>query len=138
MADGRADAVRDRRSTSRRERREPQVPRLRILFVCTSGIARSRTAAQLFEGLALASGRCETRAVGTAPWASRRLTTRELAWADVVVVMEPEHRDVIRRFWADHDTKVHVLGIPDDYDPDEAALKKILEDKLSAVLERLT
>jgi predicted protein tyrosine phosphatase len=133
MADGRPDVMKAVEARAPR----PQGAGIRVLFVCTAGIARSRTAAKVFEALAHASGGCETRAVGIARWAVHRLTTRQLAWADVVVVMEPEHRDVIRRFWADQLPKVHVLGIPDDYDPDEAELKTVLTNKLAVVLQRL-
>jgi len=110
---------------------------MNILFVCTHHVARSPTAAALFNDLAGASSRHRVRSVGLAAAASRRLTTRELAWADVVVVMEPAHQTLIARRWPQQGAKVRLLGVPDDYDPDEPDLRALLMPKLSALLAEL-
>lgn len=54
---------------------------------------------------------------------------------DVVAVMEPEHLAEIRRHWPAHAQKVRVLGVPDDYDPEEPELRRVLESKVRALLE---
>ena len=77
------------------------------------------------------------RSAGTGAAAARRLTTRELAWADVVAVMERRHVAEIRRYWPDHLPKVRVLGVPDDYDPGEDELRTLLTDKVRALVEAL-
>lgn len=74
------------------------------------------------------------RSAGTAPGAPRRLTTRDLAWADVIAVMEPEQLAVIRRHWPDYAPKARVLDVPDDYDPGEPELRKVLLPKIRALL----
>jgi predicted protein tyrosine phosphatase len=110
---------------------------MNILFVCTHHVARSPMAAALFTELAGPTGRYMVRSAGLATNTSRRLTTREMAWADVVAVMEPAHSAVIARRWPNHAAKVWVLDVPDDYDPEEPELRALLTPKLRALLEEL-
>ena len=110
---------------------------LNVLFVCTANVARSPLAAEVFRDLAESDGRYATRSAGTASWATRRLTTRNLAWADVVVVLESRHRAEIRNLWPDQLSKVRVLGVPDDYDPEDSELRDLLTEKLNALLAEL-
>jgi predicted protein tyrosine phosphatase len=110
---------------------------MNVLFVCTHHVARSPMAAALFSELAGASGRHLVQSVGLATSASRRLTTRELAWADVVVVMEPAHLALIARRWPQQVAKVRILDVPDDYDPDEPDLRVLLIPKLRHLLAEL-
>jgi predicted protein tyrosine phosphatase len=91
---------------------------MNVLIVCTHHVARSPMAAAVFNDLAGASSRHRVHSVGLAADASRRLTTRELAWADTVVVMEPTHQALIARRWPQQGAKVRVLDVPDDYDPE--------------------
>jgi len=57
------------------------------------------------------AGGHEVRSAGTASHASRRLTTRDLAWADVIGVMEARHLEMIRQHWPHHADKVIVLDV---------------------------
>ena len=109
---------------------------MNVLFVCTENVARSRAAETLFRELQGRTGRHEVRSVGTASHAARRLTTRDLAWADVIAVMEPRHLDVIRRHWPHHAEKAMVLDVGDLFLPDEAELRDALESKIRTLLER--
>jgi predicted protein tyrosine phosphatase len=110
---------------------------MNVLFVCTHHVARSPMAATLFSELLGAKSRHMVRSVGLATSASRRLTTRELAWADVVVVMEPAHLALIARRWPQQVGKVRMLDVPDDYDPGEPELRVLLIPKLLALLAEL-
>jgi predicted protein tyrosine phosphatase len=110
---------------------------MNVLFVCTHHVARSPMAAALFNELTGASSQHRVRSVGLASGANRRLTTRELAWANVVVVMEPVHQTLIARRWPQHTAKVRLLDVPDDYEPDEPALRALLIPKLHALLAAL-
>jgi predicted protein tyrosine phosphatase len=94
-------------------------------------------ATEIFLELAGRYSGCAARSVGTAPWAMRRLTTRDLTWADVVAVMESRHLAEIRTLWPDHVGKVRVLEVPDDYDPGEPELRDLLTDKLKTLLTEL-
>jgi protein-tyrosine-phosphatase len=109
---------------------------MNVLFVCTENVARSRVAEKRFRELQGPTARHAVRSVGTAPHAARRLTTRDLAWADVVGVMEPGHRDVVRKYWPHHAGKVVVLGVADLFLPDEVELREALESKLRILLDR--
>jgi predicted protein tyrosine phosphatase len=110
---------------------------MNVLFVCTHHVARSPMAAALFSEVAGATSPYTVRSVGLAPSASRRLTTRELAWADVVVVMEPAHLALIARRWPQQVAKVRILDVPDDYDPGEPDLRVLLIPKLRHLLAEL-
>ena len=94
-------------------------------------------AAALFSELAGASSRHLVQSAGLAAGASRRLTTRELAWADVVVVMEPAHLALIARRWPQQAGKVRMLDVPDDYDPGEPDLRVFLIPKLRHLIAEL-
>ena len=58
---------------------------MKVLFVCTENVARSRAAETLFHELQGGSGRHEVRSVGTASHAARRITTRELEILQLIV-----------------------------------------------------
>jgi len=108
--------------------------RLRVLFVCSRNQWRSPTAEAVFwrmPGLAVRSG-------GTSPKARKRVQERDLAWADVVLVMEGVHRERLRQRFgrAARDVPVHVLGIPDDFQHMDPELVGILEDVVPPVLRR--
>ena len=110
---------------------------MNVLFVCTGNVARSPAADIVFRELAGADKRHAARSVGTGWAAVRRLTTRELAWADVVAVMERTHVAHIQQFWPDHVRKVRILDVPDDYDPSEGELHAVLREKITALIESL-
>jgi hypothetical protein len=48
--------------------------------------------------------------------------------------MEPGHLAEVRAHWADQAHKVRVLGVPDDYDPDEPELRSLLMGKIRELL----
>jgi len=110
---------------------------MNVLFVCTENIARSPMAAALFTELLGSDARHHARSVGVASHAKRRLTTRELAWADVVAVMEMQHLELIRMQWPDSEVKIVVLDVPDLYKPSDAALRDLLMPKIQALIEEL-
>ena len=110
---------------------------MKVLFVCTRNVARSRMAESLLGEMLREHGRHEARSVGTASDASRRLTTRDIAWADVVAVMDDAHRALIEPSWPAHAHKVQVLGVLDEYDPDEPALRGVLAPKVRGLIARV-
>jgi len=110
---------------------------MNVLFVCTENLARSPTAEAIFRELVGGDDRHTARSAGTASCAPRRVTTRELAWADVVAVMEPRHLTLIREHWPDYSGKAVVLGVPDDYNPSEPELRAALTPKIQLLVEEL-
>lgn len=68
---------------------------LKVLFVCSRNRWRSPTAEQIFAD----RPGVETASAGTASDAETPLTVESVAWADLIVVMEPVHRTrLIARF----------------------------------------
>ncbi|MBI2460807.1 MAG: phosphotyrosine protein phosphatase [Candidatus Rokubacteria bacterium] len=106
---------------------------MKILFVCTGNIARSPTAEALFGELTRGQPH-EARSVGTSPSAPHPLAEADLAWADVVAVMEPAHRGFLEAYWPTYLPKVRVLGIPDLYPPHDPVLRELLAGKILALL----
>jgi predicted protein tyrosine phosphatase len=111
---------------------------MRVLFVCTYNISRSRVAEETFRILswsAPARGRHEARSAGITPQPGGRAITRsDVEWADVICVMEPSHEAAIRDRWPRHGSKIRVFGIPDEYQPDDPALRELLIRHLRALL----
>jgi len=106
---------------------------MKVLFVCTGNISRSPTAEALFRELT--AGRPhEARSAGTFPSAPRPLTEADLAWADIVAVMEPAHRTFIERHWPAHLPRVRVLDIPDLFPPHDPRLRELLAGKILELL----
>jgi predicted protein tyrosine phosphatase len=86
----------------------------RVLFLCSRNRLRSPTAEQVFA----AWPHLETDSAGLAADADTPLSVEQLAWAELIMVMEPAHR---RRLLVQHrdrlkGKRVVVLGIRDDYD----------------------
>jgi predicted protein tyrosine phosphatase len=77
----------------------------------------------------------EARSAGTDPDPSgRELTWRDVAWADVVCVMEPVHGAYIHERWKIPVEKIRVLGIPDIYQPGDPQLRELLTEHVRALL----
>jgi predicted protein tyrosine phosphatase len=108
------------------------MPRVRILFVCTANVDRRPPAEIALR--ALCPGVHETRSAGTSAGAARRLSGEDLDWADLVVVMEERHRELIRARWPERAASARVLGIPDRDARDDPALRSVLEARLPDLL----
>lgn len=96
-----------------------------ILFLCSQNRLRSPTAEQVFAdhpGL-------EVTSAGTNHDAENPLTGELVAWADIIVVMEKQHRTKLqKRFRSSlRGQRIICLDIPDNYafmDPDLVELLK--------------
>lgn len=105
----------------------------KLLFVCSVNKLRSRTAEEMFRG---AQG-FFVRSRGTEPDARVRVTAGDLGWADIVFLMEPRHRDRIRRKLRQEleGKRVVCLHIPDEYDFMDPALVALLKERLRPHLQ---
>lgn len=100
-----------------------------ILFVCSQGMIRSRTA----EVLAVRAG-LDARSCGTDTDAVVPVNDHLIRLADVIVCMEAFHAGIVREFMHAEGKDIHVLGIEDIYSPFETCLVAALTKKLDQVL----
>jgi len=87
--------------------------RLKVLFVCAMNKQRSVTAERMYAN----DARVEVRSAGVRSNACRRVSEADLHWAEVVFVMEREHKQwIAERFSGCELPAIEVLDIPDEYE----------------------
>ena len=105
-----------------------------VLFVCSRNKWRSPTAEKVFSNYPNLS----VRSAGLSPQSPRQLSSKDLSWADIVFVMEDQHkkrvRELSRRFQIEV-SKIVVLDIPDDYEFMDPELVLQLEQSVPLYLE---
>lgn len=100
-----------------------------ILFVCSQGRIRSRTA----EVLAVRGG-LDARSCGTDADAVVPINDNLIRLADVIVCMEEHHAVAVREFMHAEGTDIHVLEIEDIYEPFAPRLVALLSARLEFLL----
>jgi predicted protein tyrosine phosphatase len=100
-----------------------------VLFVCSQNRLRSPTAEHVFSGRA----DLEVTSAGTNNDAENPLSRDLIDWADVIVVMEKQHRAKVRKRFRDaiHGKRIICLDIPDNYAFMDPGLVAILESRLA-------
>lgn len=95
---------------------------------------RSVTAEQLYRN----DARLEVRSGGVRADANRRVSEEDLRWADVVFVMEREHKVwLTTRFEGLPQPRIEVLDIPDDYECMDPELQEMLRLMLGPEIDAL-
>lgn len=106
--------------------------RIQVLFICSRNQWRSPTAEQVWRRHPALS----VRSAGTSPNARHPVSADDLAWADVVFVMEEKHKSRLlagyRRLL--ENKPLHVLDIPDEYRYMDAELVELLQQSIGALL----
>lgn len=107
---------------------------MNVLFVCTAGMQRSPTGAELF-----ARKGYDTKYAGMLARGADELTADKLRWADHVVVMESRHRKFIQQNFPElyESTPLTTLNIPDIYVKNDPELIQLIEEKMEDVLDNL-
>lgn len=85
----------------------------KLLFVCSRNQWRSPTGEQIWRR----QPGIQARSAGTSPNARHKISAADIAWADLIFVMESKHKNRIRAEFGrllEH-KPIHVLDIPDDY-----------------------
>jgi len=102
---------------------------MNVLFICNQNLNRSKTAERIFKN------RFNTKSAGL--YNEKPVTESQLAWADVVVVMEDEHKiEVAKRFPELYlGKRILSLGIPDIYRYGQPELVELLRTKVDNFLE---
>ena len=106
---------------------------MNLLFVCSRNQWRSPTAEQLYrnqQGL-------QVRSAGTSSSARRRISARDIEWADLILVMEREHAQRIRKLFSLEleETPLEILDIPDDYAFMDPELVELAREELPSLQE---
>lgn len=105
---------------------------IHALFICSRNRLRSPTAEAIFAswpGVA-------TDSAGLSPDADVPLSAEQLAWADLILVMEKQHRSKLNRRFKSclHGKRVICLDIPDNYGYMQPELVALLEKKAGRLL----
>jgi len=105
---------------------------MNLLFVCSQNRLRSPTAEQVFAS----HPGCEVASAGTNNDAENPVTAELLEWADIVFVMERQHRNKLQQRFRPvlKTTRIICLDIPDDYDFMDEQLIRLLQAKVSRFL----
>lgn len=104
----------------------------RVLFICAKNKLRSPTAEHLFAS----HPGVETDSAGVNQDAEVPISTEQLCWADVIVVMESRHQAKLRRGFAQalKGKRIVCLDIPDDYDYMAPELVALLQKRAGRFL----
>ena len=99
----------------------------RILFLCSQNKLRSPTAEAVFAD----HPKLEVDSAGLNNDAEVPLSEEQVEWADLILVMEKEHRNRLNRKFgkALGGKRVVVLNIPDDYEYMDPTLIQLLKQK---------
>jgi len=102
-----------------------------ILVVCGRNKKRSRTAESIFKN----DNRFSIRSAGLSPKSDRKITENDLKWADLVFVMETEHRAKIWELYRNMELlSIEILDIPDDYEFMDNELIDLLTERINDTL----
>jgi Predicted protein tyrosine phosphatase len=102
-----------------------------ILVVCGRNKRRSRTAEHLFKN----DSRFAIRSAGLSPQSNRKLSEKDVLWADLILVMENIHRARIREeYRALALPPLEVLEIEDEYEFMAPELIQLLTERMNGIL----
>ena len=104
----------------------------RALFICSQNRLRSPTAEQLFSSWP----GVETDSAGLGGDATVPLSPEQIAWANIIFVMEKAHKNRLSAKFKTHlnGKRVICLDIPDDYEYMQPELLKLLAAKAGRFL----
>jgi len=103
-------------------------PAQKLLFICSQNRWRSLTAERLFDN----HPHYEARSAGTEPGARVRVTAGHLGWADVVLVMERRHTELLQQKFREElaGKRIINLRIPDKFQFMDHILLDLLRERL--------
>lgn len=105
-----------------------------ILIVCGRNKKRSRTAEFIFKN----DKRFNIRSAGMSPKSDRKISEKDLNWADLVFVMETRQRSKMRELYNHTNLPpIEILNIPDEYEFMDEELIKILTIRINETLHQV-
>lgn len=108
---------------------------MNLLFLCSMNQWRSPTAERVY---AKTPG-VHARSAGLSSSAVRRVSQRDMEWADHIFVMEDEHKRRLKQRFRDaaQYASIHVLDIPDEYGLMDEKLIEQIQSGVRGVLPEL-
>lgn len=104
-----------------------------VLVVCGKNKRRSKTAEKLFCN----DQRIHILSAGLSEKSQRKLTLSDIGNADIIIVMEHEHKQRIRTMYrSDTIAPIEVLGIDDVYEYMDDELIELLESGINSILKK--
>jgi predicted protein tyrosine phosphatase len=105
---------------------------LKILFVCSMNQWRSPTAEKMYAKKPLVLA----RSCGTSKKARKTVSSNELKWADIVLVMEQKHKNRLTSQYPGEMRfkEIHVLDIPDNYKFMDPELVELIAASVNPIL----
>ena len=102
-----------------------------FLVVCGKNKQRSRTAESIFKN----DNRFAIRSVGVSPKSNRKINEKDIEWADLILVMENDHKQKIKKLYSHVEIPtIEVLNIPDEYEYMDEELIEILNEKIEVFI----
>ena len=104
----------------------------KILFICSQNKLRSPTAENIFS----CDANLEVASAGLDNDAKITVTPELVEWADIIFVMEKNHKNRLQKKFKKHLNKQRVicLGIPDEYDYMDPELINIFKTTIPRLL----
>jgi len=105
----------------------------RLLFICSSAIDRSPTAANLFSS----SQKYIAKTAGTHSDATQCVTQKLLDWADLIFVMSEgtnQHLSYLKNNFDIKGKKIHDLHVRDMYFRNDRRLIKLLKKRINIII----
>ncbi|MEO1340727.1 MAG: phosphotyrosine protein phosphatase [Cyanobacteria bacterium J06635_13] len=102
-----------------------------LLFVCSRNKWRSPTAETLYSR----DLKVVVRSAGISSSASKKISSQNISWADLILVMENKHKKAIVRQYRHLELpQIIVLDIPDDYQYMSAELINMIQTSTENIL----
>ena len=102
-----------------------------LLFVCSQNKWRSPSAEAIYRN----DSRVNVRSAGTSSSARKRISEKDLDWADLILVMENKHKKAIASQYQYLDLPpIIVLDIPDDYQYMSDELVEMIKTSTESIL----
>ena len=103
-----------------------------LLFICSRNQWRSPTA----EAIWRKSEKWNVRSAGTSPKARKTVSSKDITWADTILVMEEKHKSKLKAEYGRllQHKPLHVLDILDEYQYMDPLLIEELQARVAALL----
>lgn len=109
-------------------RSKMQMSRPNVLVLCARNKKRSRTAEHIFRH----DSRFNVRSAGLSQQAIRKVSLADIHWADLIFVMEKNHRSKVQETFGAELPPIEVLDIDDIYEFMDDELIALLRSRIGA------